>query len=785
MRILHRKLGRELVGMWGQALAIALVLASGVMTYVITSTSLASLLATQARYYTEYRFADVFADLKRAPEHTANRLREIDGVGSVETRVVSLVNLEVPDFADPVSALLVSLPDQGQPVLNRVWVRAGALPERTDEVLISDSFADAQQLGPGDSLGAVINGRWQRLRITGVGSSPEYLFQVKPGDVFFDFERFGILWMRRAPLAAAFDLDGAFNNVAIALSPGAPERSVIAQVDLVLERYGGQGAYGRDDQVSHSYLDQELDSLVVLSRVFPAVFFGVAAFLLNVVIARILSAQREQVGILKAFGYRNTEVALHYLQMVMVIVLVGSVIGIAVGAWLGRGMAAVYAEFYRFPYLEHRLNLRVTFTALLIASAAALLGTLQAVLRAARLPPAEAMRPEPPSRYRHSWVERMGLGRVLDQPTRMILRHIGRRPLKSAATVLGIAMAVAILVLGRFQSTAIDTLVETEFGLAAREDLTVTFIEPTSYRALFALAAQPGVSQVEPMRNVPARLRAGHREYLLAIRGLVEQPDLHRLLDVDRRPITPPVEGLLLTDHLAERLRVRPGDWLDVEILEGERPVRRMVVTDIVPEHIGMNAYMELTSLNRLMREGAAISGVYLKVDPAERDRLFRRIQEMPRVAGVSLQAEAVRSFEEEMAGTVLIFTLVITLLAVLIAVGVVYNSARIALAERGRELASMRVLGFRRAEISYILLGELALLTLLALPLGFAIGHGLTLLIATRLGTEMFRIPAVTSPASFAFAATVVLGAGLASALLINRRLNRLDLIGVLKTRE
>ncbi|MCC5868186.1 MAG: ABC transporter permease [Gammaproteobacteria bacterium] len=785
MSVLHRKLGRELLRMSGQALAIALVLASGVMTYVLTSTSLASLLTTQARYYSEYRFADLFVDLKRAPEHVGERLRDIDGVRSVDTRVVAMVNIDVPDFTDPVSALLVSLPDEGQPALNRIWVREGALPERADEVLISDAFADAQSLGPGDTLGAVINGRWQRLRISGVGASPEYIYQIKPGDLFFDFERFGILWMRRQPLATAFDLDGAFNNAVFALRPGADARDVIARIDDVLERYGGQGAYDRDDQVSHGFLDTDLQSLVVMSRVFPAVFFGVAAFLLNVVIARMLAAQREQIGILKAFGYRNGELALHYIQLVLVIVAVGSLIGTALGVWLGRGMAGIYAEFYRFPYLDYSLDVGVAVMALTIAALAALAGTGHAVLRAARLPPAEAMRPEPPSRYRRSWLERLGLGGWLDQPSRMVLRHLGRHPLKSAITVLGIAMSVAIVMLARFQVNAVDALVESEFGLAAREDLTVTFTEPTSYRAMFALAAEPGVGQVEPMRMVPARLRAGHREYRLAIRGLVAEPDLHRLLDIHQQPIRPPAEGLLLTSYLADTLGVVPGDSLQVEILEGDRPVRQLPVAGVVPEYIGMNAYMELTSLNRLMREGNAISGVYLKVDADERDRLFQRIKNMPRVAGVSIQREAVRSFEEDMAGTVLIFTLVMTLLAMVIAVGVVYNSARIALAERARELASMRVLGFRRAEISYILLGELALLTLLALPPGFLIGYGMTHMIATALGTELFRIPAVIAPSSFAFASCVVMAAAIGSALLIRRRLNRLDLIGVLKTRE
>jgi putative ABC transport system permease protein len=771
--------------MRGQVVAIAFVIGGGVTTYLVSSATLESLLGTQRTYYREYDFAEVFASLKRAPERVADRLRDLDGVRAVETRVVAQVNLDIEGYPDPINGRIVSLPETGQPELNRLFVRTGSLPERRDEVAVSEAFAEAQALGPGDRLGAIINGRREDLTITGVVSSPEFVYQIAPGAMFPDFERYGILWMREKALATAYDMDGAFNDVVLTVERGASVQSVVGRLDRLLEPWGGQGAYARSEQTSHRYLEQELESLRVMARIFPVIFLGVAAFLLNVVMTRLIAGQREQVGILKAFGYGDVEIGLHYAQFVLVVVALGTALGVAAGSWLGNGMARLYADFYRFPFLEFVLRPHVVAVAFTVAAVAALAGTFRALYRAARLPPAEAMRPEPPPRYARTWLERMGLYRWLDQPTRMIMRHLHRQPVKALLTLIGIAFSVGILVVGRFQESAIDYMVQTQYGLAAREDITVTFAEPTSRAALFELAAIPGTGAVEPFRSVPVRLRFGHREQRLAIQGLAEERDLHRLLDTNLETVRLPEGGVLLTEYLAETLEVEVGDTVGVQVLEGARPTRELRVAGLVAEYIGINAYMRLGELNRMMGEGHAISGAYLAVDRDERAELFRELKETPRVAGVGIQSEAIRSFYETLADTILIFTFVNTILAGTIAVGVVYNSARIAYSERARELASLRVLGFRRAEVSYILLGELALLTLLALPLGFVLGWALCWFFAASLQSDIYRVPLVVERSTFAFAATVVLAAAAASGWLIRRKVDRLDLIGALKTRE
>ncbi len=787
MSALDRKLWRDLWQMKSQALAIALVVMCGVGTYIMFLTTLDALLATQDSYYRKYRFADVFVTLKRAPEPLRQRVQAIEGVDQVETRVMAQVRLDIPDFPEPVTAMMVSLSDSGSHGLNALHLREGRLPSpgRPDEVVVSTPFAQAHKLHTGERFYAILNGRHQALTMVGTALSPEFIQQMRPGSAFPDYKRYGVMWMGRRALGQAYDLQGAFNDLALSLRPGADAEHVIDSVDELLRPYGGLGAYTREDQRSHRFLSQELQQLGTLASLFPGMFMGIAAFLLNVVIGRLVAMQREQIATLKAFGYSNLAVLWHYLKMVSMIVLAGVVSGTALGVWLGKALSGIYTEFYHFPYLIFSLHADTVVVAALASLLAAGAGTVFAVWRAATLRPAEGMRPEPPARYRETWVEKLGLKRWLSQPARMIIRHIQRRALKSMLTLLGIAMACGIILTGLFQRDTVSYMVNIQFGMAQREDLSVTFTDPTAYRARFDLLGLPGVQHVEVFRAVPVRLRNGHRSYRTAIRGVESGGDIQRLLDADLRPVALPPDGILLTDYLATLLGLHVGDRVVVEVLEGNRPVREATVAGVVREYLGVSGYMDLAALNHFMREGPTLSGAYLSVDSAQLQDIYARLKDMPRVGGVAERVQEIRNFNRVMQETMLFFTYVATVFAVIIAFGVIYNSARIALTERGHELASLRVLGFTRAEIAYILLGELGILTLFAIPLGLKLGEWMCYYIAHTMQNDLFRVPVVLVPQTYAFAATVVLVSAILSGLAVRRRLDQLDLIGVLKTAE
>ena len=784
---LDRKLIRDVWQIRGQALAISAVIACGIAIFVTTRSAMESLQICQSTYYDRYGFADVFASLKRAPLSLQHRLAEIPGVAALSPRIVKDVTLTLKELKEPATARLVSMSDRQDEGLNRIHLRKGRSlePSDVDNVLVNEAFANAWSMEPGDSVTVIMNGRLRKLFIVGVALSPEYVYLIRPGDLIPDPSRFAIFWMNRKALEAAFDMEGAFNDVAFQLMPNANLDEVIRRIDFLTERYGGLGAYARRDQMSNRFLSDEIENLRSVGTVIPSIFLLVSAFLLNLVIGRIIGTQREQIAALKALGYSNWAIGWHYMKLSLMIVAVGWIIGVLGGAYIGRNLTFMYTQFFSFPFLTYHITLRMITTAAGIGITAGILGTAGAVRRAVSLPPAEAMRPEPPAKYQPTVLERMGMTRLFSNTTLMVLRHIERTPVKSAMSILGIAMAVGVLVLGRSTADGVLHMVDIVFTIQQRQDLTITFIEPRSSRALYEIRNLPGVLMAEPFRSVPARLRFGHRSRRTGVMGLHNDAKLFELIDDKINPIELPKGGIMLSEKMAEMIGARPGDTVTLEVLEGSRPTREVVVTGLAREFLGTTPYMEIEALNRVMEEGNVISGVHVQADAKVVDKVYETLKGMPRVAGVTIKNTALTNFRKTMAETLLIMVMFQTVFATVIAFGVVYNAARLAVAERSRELASLRVLGFTRAEISGILLGELAILVVIAIPLGLILGHVAAYFIVQSFDTELFRIPFHLESSTYAKAVLVVAGAAIVSALIVRRKLDELDLIAVLKTKE
>ena len=787
MLAINRKLIRDMAHLRGQVIAIVLVIGCGIATFVMSLSTLESLRETRAAYYERYRFPHVFVSLKRAPETLRGRLEEIPGVRAVELRIAADVTLDMPGMDEPAVGRLISIPETHRPRLCNLHLRAGRYVDagRDDEVVVSEAFAEAHSLRPGDSVTAILNGRLQELRIVGIALSPEYVFQIRDGDMLPDDRRFGVFWMGETSLAAAFDMTGAFNNALIALMRGASEDDVLRRVDDLLEPYGALGSYGREEHVSDRYLSDEIRQLRGMGMIAPTIFLCVAALLLNIVLTRLIGTQREQIAALKAFGYTNLDVARHYLGFVLVIVIAGTVLGTAGGVWMARRLTELYAEFYRFPILQHQMNASVLTLSFAVALMAGVIGALLAVRRAASLPPAEAMRPEPPKSFRPTIVERMGLQRLIPPVARMVFRNLERQPVKTAASMLGIAMAVGILVLGSFGEDALDYLIDQQFQVAQRQDMTVVFVEPASSSILHEIERLPGVICAEPIRGIATRMRFSHRSRRVGIIGLPPDMELFQLLDASRQRMTVPPDGLLISEKLSRILDVRPGQFVTVEVLQEERPVRQVQVSGLIDDYSGLAAYMSLSAINGLMQEGDTLSGVYIIADESRHSELYTELKSSPQVAAVTIRTGMIDTFRETIAENMLRMRVWNVFFACVIAVGVVYNSARVSLSERSRDLATLRVIGFTRQEISLILLGELAVLTAVGIPLGLLFGRGLAEIVVLGLDTELYRIPLIIDPDTYGFAAIVTLIASVLAGLIVRRRLDHLDLVAVLKTRE
>lgn len=784
---LHLKLLRELRRLWAQVLAIALVMAAGVATLLIGVGTYQSLDQTRNAYYEANRFADVFATVTRAPRSVLQQIANIDGVMAVDGRIAKLALADIEGVEEPASVLLVSLPEDGQDGLNQLHLRSGRLPESagSTEAVVSEMFAGANGFHAGSQLRVVMNGAQRANTIVGVGLSPEYVFAVAPGEIMPNKGRFGIVWVPESVLTAAYDLKGAFNSVSIRLLRGASQSDVIARLDRLLAPFGGQGAYGRGQQTSHAYLDSELIQLRSMSQVLPPVFLLVAAFLVNMTLTRLIALEREQIGLLKAIGYSAWSIAWHYVEFVMLIAILGVAIGIAMGTWAGSALTELYAQSYSFPILVFSRDPSLYLIAGGTTLAAAVLGAIRAVRAAARLPPAVAMSPPMPPTYRSLVPDWFG-GRIeLRKSWVMVSRHLLHWPWRTAGGIMGLALAVAVLVGSLWSVGGVEFMIDYTFNKTERQDATINFSGSKPPSAAQAVARLPGVLAVEPFRALGVEIGSGHVTRRIAILGRPAGGSVTRLLDTNLDRVTIPESGLLLTRSLADILRVGPGDIVTIRPLEGDRQSRTVRVSALVEGYLGLGAYMELGALQDLASEGERISGVNITVDTLMQDKLFARLKQTPSLGQISMQTVALQQFRATMAQNLFVMIGVLVGLAGLIAFGVVYNFARISLSEQGREMASLRVLGFTRGEVSTLLLAEIGILTVLAQPLGWALGLLIALGMVKGFSSEIFSMPFVIGPEVFAYSSLIVVGAALVSGLIVRRRVDRLDMIAVLKTRE
>ncbi len=787
MATLDTKLQRDLRRLWGQVLAIALVIAGGVASLVLSTGSFRSLDETRTAYYERYQFADVFAEVTRAPKTLVTRIAEISGVAAVEARIAELALLDIPEFPEPATGRFISLPESGSPLLNRLYMRGGRLPGASDlgEVVVNESFAKAHGFKPGDRFSATLNGRKRELTIVGVALSPEYVYAIGPGDRMPDDRRFAIIWMSERALAEVFGLEGAFSSVSLKLMPDAVETEVIDALDDMLEPYGGGAAYGRKDQTSHAYLEHGLDMLRNMSRTLPPIFLVVSAFLVNLTLSRLVALEREQIGLLKALGYFDTSIVAHYVKFVAVVALIGIVIGSVAGTWLGIYVTRLFGDYYRFPFLVFAYSPDVYLLAAFLSVFAALGGAFRSLREIVSLAAAVAMQPPAPPSFQRTLFGWTKLGSLLSQRTMMMVRGMARKPIRAALAILGMAFATAILVVSLFIGNAMEELVDVTYFMADRQDATISFAEKRPETVLFDVNRLPGVLAAEPYRHVPIRIRKGSRERRTLLSGRPAGADLSRIIDVDLRTVSLPEAGVAISAYLGRLLDARVGDTVEVDLLDGRRRTVQLTVAALVEDYFGITAMMDARALSRLLREAPTANGVHLSVDGGKLDLLYEAIKQMPTVAGVALQRVSLVNFRQSLAIIVTTMAGIYTGLSIVIAFGVVYNSARISLSEHARELATLRVLGFSQGETMRILLLELSIIVALAQPPGWAIGYGLSWLMNKQLAGELMRVPLVVENLTYVLATAIIFGAALISALVVGRRVYALDLVAVLKTRE
>ncbi len=790
MKVLDKKLLRHLRSSWGQALAIVAVILCGTATFITVASAYRDLLLTRDAYYTRYRFADFNLMFKQAPTTEAFKIEAIPGVRRVHGRIVKDVNLDIAGTDEPRIGRIISMPDLPVEVLDDICLMSGRYFDRgaLNEVIVSTDFAKANRLKLGDRVRATIENKKHTLKIVGTALSPEYVYPIRSASELVPSpERFGILWAPRSFVEDAFNMQDACNEIIGTVEVSANLDAVLDKAEKILKPYGVYAKLKRDDQISNRFLSDEIKGLEVSAWITPAIFLGVAALILFVLLNRMVSNERTEIGLLKAYGYSNWAVASYYVKFALVLGVAGCLGGFVVGQWLAYAMIRMYVEFFQFPLLRAQVYADVLVRSMGISVAFALAGAVSAARRAAAIDPAVAMR-APAPKYGHRTVfERVQpVWRRLSFSWKMIVRNVSRYRLRSSITSFGIMVSVGIMIVGFFLGDSMDYMIGFQFSETQREDVRVGLITEQSKSALYDLARFDGVRRVEPMLEYPFEIRTEWRTKDVVVIGLPEDGQLHRLNNEQGAPVDVTGPGLILSDKLAEQLGVHAGSQVRLKPLMGRVTKERVVpVSKIVRQYLGVAAYMNIDALSRILDEPIAMNAALFRTVQHGERALGTKLKDVPAVASVEIKSDSIANIKKTLAQSMSISNMFLAIFSGVIAFAVIYNTTMVSLMERQRELASLRVLGFTIREVGSIVYKENVVLSAVGLLFGFPFGVMLSKLLVRAYDTDLYRLPFHIEPPTFvrAFVLTVVFLA-LAN-VAAWRKIKRLDLVEVLKARE
>lgn len=785
MKTLSRKLFSDIRTLRMQILTMAVLVTCGVAVLVASWSSYESLQRARDNYYEHYQFADVFAEISRGPVSLIQRIQNFPDVDIVETRIVESALIDIGSQAEPALGRIISW--EPSALLNKIHLRSGRFPEEgaQSEVLIHESFAKAHQLQIGDTLSLSVKGQKEKVIVSGIALSPEYVYAISPLSPFPDDKHFGVLWMHRNKLSRITSMEGAFNSLVIKMTPTASVHDLKQRLDLVLTSYGSLGSYGRDRQISNMFVEDEINQQKSMASVMPGIFLLVAAFILHTVLSRLIGLQRTQIAALKSMGYESLTLAVYYWKLVSVILALGIIPGLILAQFIGQGYAYLYEQYFRFPSIDFNLSIN---SILIGVAAGALPGWLASSLSLSAvfsLRPAEAMRPPAPANFNHNIFERWKILSPRSTQSKIVFRNVLVRPWRSVLSILGLAAATGILINGSFWSDIIEYMVDRQFYQISREDLEVQLMDPRGPEVLTELRRLPGVLLVEGTRQVGVRLRHLQHKEDTAIQSFDSMTAIRRVLNKAGQPLQIPEGQILVSRYFQDKLKLQRGDMLQFELPDKSGPNFQAVIFDFVDDVVGATVYANKYDLHRWLQETPSYNTLYLKIQPEFAERLYIQLKERPEVAAIGVKQLLYESFIQNLSAMILTFTAILVAFAVTITGAVLFNMARINLSEKAWELASLKIIGFNEQEVFRVLYLEMGLYVLLAMIPGLALGYGLSYLSTQWLQTSTFSYPLVIDIKTYALALVIMIATYLVTGLFLYRRVQTLNMTEALKARE
>ena len=782
--LMAKKLGRDFMGLLAPAIVLSLVMTAGLSSLIMSRSVLKSLLESKKRTYQQLQFADLFIPLVRIPRNALERLKQFDEVQRVECRITADGQVLLPSEKQNIQARFHSLASEGS-VLNVLKIMDGRFPPHSSytNALLSDAFASAWKIKPGDTVELLLKGRKLKLRVSGLVRSAEYVYQAGSATSIPEDRLFSVWWINERLLEEIMQMRSSCNDILMSLKRGSHWHALQKPMEKILRPFGYTQMIPRDRQISNYFIESELTQLKAMAIFVPGIFLSVTLFLLNITMARVLLTQRESIGTLYAFGLPRIQLLLNTLILGLLCLVPGAILGMFFGWWLAKEVFRIYLEFYRFAYSEFQFDTNSALLSILLCITTGLAGSAFALRGLLSNTPAALLRPNPPAHTRSTRFDSLGVLRHLSLTTRMSLRNLFRRPFQSIVTAAGLAISLALLVFARFERIAISQMIEREFELTQLQTHTFLFSTrlPNSIGNSIRYLLPPGL--LETHLTLPVILEKGiaSRELTLQIKR-----ETHQLRgDAPERQRTLTHSGLSLSRSLAEALNVKPGDDVQITTREAIPKSATIRISNLNENLLGYVASLPENEFRKIWPSEASTNSALFRATLGSITPTKRLADTIPTLSGALEKNFEKKIFEKTVAENIGIFENFMIAFAILIAIGVLYNNARIQFAERQSELSLLRAVGFLEIELTFLFWSDYIILTSLSLAPGLLLGRWLVEWVMRGIETEMFRIPVDISGTTYIWACLVLFLGIFFAAILIQPHIRKIPFITVLKTKE
>ena len=781
MKKLDLRLLRMIKNTKGQFISITIIIAAALCIYVLFNMTSVNIRDSINYYYDLTNINDIHVQLIKIPQGTLRELRNIEGVKEVQGRISFDVPLRVQNKEEKVSIRMITLTDEGEKINKLYYLSGNSVNMGSNDVILLEQFAKARGIKPGDVITPYINGREHKLNISGVAASPEFIYLMENDQSLLPAnEKFGVAYVSEAFAQSVYGYRGSYNELLITVEDGSRIDDVVEIIEKKLDKYGVKRIIKLEDQLSNNVLIQKMDGIDQMAAAIPVLFLTVAAIIISIMLSRIVNNDRMAIGVLKAMGYGNIRVLSHYTKYSLSIGLVGAILGILGGLLLSVPFSNVFIVYFNIPLMKTDIYYGYMIKAIVLTSIFCIGSGLFGAKSVINIMPADSLRPEAPKSGKRILLERIEwVWHSLSFSWKMVIRNIARTKRRFALLVLGLALTYAINTVPLFEGIAIPEMFNLQYGKYQKMDYSIDFSHPMNKSVMVDLKKLIDVDHMEAKVEYPFKLTNGWRERNVFVIGVPHNTSLYEFRDSNQRVVYLKPNSILIAKALSKTLSIKQGDTLTIKnFLPGKKDIE-VEVGGVIEQYMGINAYMDIETMERLMVERDLITGVTL----TSKDHIKDKLKDIKNISSVNSSADMKSAFFDYL-DTIVLATKLYLLFGGILGFAIVYNSTIVGISERSMEFASLRILGFDKNDIFWMITRENFLMTVAAIFVGIPIGMGMIKGFAESFSSEVITFPVLMDTEIFITAAIATIFFVFIAQLAAYKKIHDLNFIDALKSR-